>query len=898
MRGDLPTGTITFLFSDIEGSTRLATALGTGYAPVLERHQALLRVAFDAAGGVEVGTEGDSFFVVFQSAEQAVAAAAVAQRALADESHKDGTVAVRVRMGLHTGAGVLGGDNYVGLDVHRAARISAAAHGGEVLLSGPTRALVERALPAGLSLRDLGQFRLKDLERPETLVQLVIAGLPADFPPPRSLEAPSNLPLESTSFIGRQHEVDQLTSLLAGTRLLTLTGPGGTGKTRLSLRVAQVVRDVYPDGTFFVGLDEIRDPALIPAAIAEAMQVREDPERPILDVVKERLRDQRLLLVLDNFEQLAPGAAIISDLLAGSPGLKVLTSSREVLHLRGEQEYAVPPLGVPDIAHLPALAELSQYDAVALFIKRATEVRPEFSVTNENAAAVAAICARLDGLPLAIELAAARIKLFTPDALLARLDRSLAMLTGGARDVPARQQTLRGAVEWSYNLLTEVERTLFRRLAVFHGGWTIDASQSVCDPGRELAPDMVEVLLSFVDKSLVRRDDVDLGEPRFRMLETIREYAAERLDDAADSESVHARHAEFVAELLGSDDFERLGSAEQAAWLQRMELERENIRAALAWAPDHGQATLALRTAGSLWRFWEKRGHIAEGRAELASLLAHPAAAAPTRERAAALGGLGGLEYWQGDLESARQAYQEAITIRQALDDPAALADALYNLGFAEMMTGHLDAARTLYADSFAVYDGLGDRTGTAKVSEAQVLVGVLQHDYAAALAAEEQNVLVFRQLGNQFRVSTALTLIGLLRIHLGGFVEARAALTEAMSMFRTAGDMPGIVNTLLIAAHGLIVEGRAADAAVVSGAADALSEPLGEVASGLDLAGIAKPATEARQVLGDSAYEAAAERGRSLDLDTIVKLAFGSPGIHSRRLVAEGGFEPPTKGL
>jgi predicted ATPase/class 3 adenylate cyclase len=873
MRPDLPTGTVTFLFSDIEGSTRLLTALGAGYPPVLERHQALLRTAFEAAGGVEIATEGDSFFVVFPSAARAVEAAIAGQRALASEVWPPDVESVRVRMGLHTGEGTRGADNYVGLDVHRAARIAGAAHGGQILLSGATRALVEATLPRGVTLRNLGEHRLKDLDRPEVLAQLVVDGLPTEYPPPRSLEAPTNLPLQITSFVGREHEVEEVRRLLKGTRLLTLTGPGGTGKTRLSLRVAEEVRADYPGGTFFVELAPITDPALIASTIAEAMRLREEPNRPVLESLKERLRGARVLLVLDNFEQLVSGAAVIGELLRAAPALTVLTSSREALHVRGEQEYAVPPLGLPDLRNLPPATALSHYDAVALFVQRATSVRPEFAVTNANAPAVAAICARLDGLPLAIELAAARVKLFAPEAILARLDKSLSLLTGGARDLPARQQTLRGAINWSYDLLDGPERILFRRLSIFSGGWTFETAQEICDPTADMGLDVIDGLMSFVDKSLVRRDDSPTGDPRFRMLETIREYARERLAQSDDAAMIARSHGAYFAALARRAEPELLGS-DQAAWLDLLELERDNLRAAMHWAAEAGDVQLALAMAGALWRFWHQRAHLAEGHEQLEALLRRPDAAVGTAARAAALTGLGGVAYWQGDFDLAAAEYAEALEIYRHLDDPAGLADALYNAGFVEMIMKRLEAARPLYEESLAIYGRIGDPTGLTKLREAMAFFLYLQQEYEPALALEEENLRTFRQLGEPFRIGNALTLTGLFRVYANQFDAARTALTEAMAIWRGAGDMPSIVNTLLVGAFALMAEGRAERAAEVSGAIAMLREPLGELATALDILNIEDPALAARRLLGDEAFDAAMQRGRALGLDAAVAAA------------------------
>lgn len=467
---ELPSGTVTFLFTDIEGSTRLLQQLGPRYEAQLEAHRQLLRAAVEAERGHEVSTEGDAFFIAFSSPTRAAAAAAAAQRALNAHPWPDGT-ALRVRMGLHTGEATPVGGDYVGLDVHRAARISTAGWGGQILLSQSTKALIENAPPPGVSLRDLGEHRLKDLSRPEHLFQLVISDLRADFPPLRTLDAtPNNLPTQLTGFIGREREVAAARQLLGTTRLLTLTGPGGTGKTRLALQLAAEVVDQFPHGVYFVPLAPINDPNLAASTIAKTLGVQELGGRSSQDLLLEYSRDKTLLLLLDNFEQILAAVPLLSELLKTSPGLKIVVTSRAVLHVYGEQEFPVPPLRLPDPRHLPSLDSLSQYEAVALFIQRAVAVKPDFAVTNENAPAVAEITSRLDGLPLAIELAAARVKLLPPQALLTRLQHRLSLPGSGARDLPVRQQTLRGAIAWSYDLLDQAGRRLMARLSVFIGG--------------------------------------------------------------------------------------------------------------------------------------------------------------------------------------------------------------------------------------------------------------------------------------------------------------------------------------------------------------------------------------------------------------------------------------------
>jgi class 3 adenylate cyclase len=479
----LPSGTVTFLFTDIEGSTRLVQQFSERYPALLQAHRDIIRSAVGAEDGREFGAEGDAVFIAFASPAHAVAAATAAQRALAASAWREGAV-IRVRMGLHSGEATLAGGNYVGLDVHRVARITAAGHGGQILLSRATAALVEANLPPGVLLRNLGEHRLKDLAHAESLYQLVVPELPSDFPALKTLDAiPNNLPIQLTSFIGRERDVAETRDLLLdGARLLTLTGPGGTGKTRLSLQLAAEVSDHFQAGAYFVPLAPVTDPSLVASTIAQSLALQESGGRPIQERLAEYVHDKELLLVLDNFEQVLTAAPLVVELLRAGPRLKIVVSSRAPLHVSGEHEYPVQPLGLPDPQHLPSLDALSQFEAVRLFIERAMAVKPDFAVTNENAPAVAEICARLDGLPLAIELAAARIKLLPAQAILARLGDRLGLLSGGSRDLPARQQTLRGAIAWSHDLLDDGGRRLFARLAVFVGGARLGEAEAVSGP--------------------------------------------------------------------------------------------------------------------------------------------------------------------------------------------------------------------------------------------------------------------------------------------------------------------------------------------------------------------------------------------------------------------------------
>src|SRR2546429_1125078 len=677
----LPTGTVTFLFTDIEGSTRLMQELGERYVPLQVVHHELLRNAFRTNDGRELRTEGDSFFCVFASAVDACQAAATAQRSFAEHPWPKGG-ALRVRIGLHTGEAPLMSEEYIGLDVHHAARIAGAAYGGQVLVSEATQALVDGSLPSELTLRDLGTHRLRDLARTEHLFQLVVNGVPDSFPALRTVDrTPNNLPTQLTSFVGRSEMVAQAKRVLDGCRLMTLTGPGGIGKTRLSLQVAAETFDQFPDGVYFVPLSAVRDPEVIPAVIAESWGIQLTGNRMPLEAVNEHLRDRKVLLVLDNFEQLLPDAAgLPASLLQASPKLKVIVSSRAALRSYGEQEFPVEPLALPDPKTSPSLEMLSQFEAVKLFLERALAAKPDFHATNENAPAIAGICERVDGLPLAIELAAARIKLFSPQALYARLEKSLDALGSGARDLPGRQQTLAGAIAWSYELLDPALQRLVARFSVFARGAGLEQAEAVCGPADEAGADVLSGLDELADQSLLRRMP-DFDEPRLIMLQTIREFAGDRLEEGDEADLIRDRHAAaFTALAEGSEG--RLFGDGRKAELDRLELDLDNFRAALDWCIAKARTEQALGLAAAMWRFWQMRGHLREGRARMETVLALPDGDKFPAARRQALEAAGGIAYWQADMDAAQVWYDECLLLTRLTSDKRALANAIYNDAF------------------------------------------------------------------------------------------------------------------------------------------------------------------------------------------------------------------------
>ena len=846
-------GQLTFLFSDIEGSTRLEEALGTAaYAKLRERHRMLLRTAFASQDGTEQGTEGDSFFVVFPNAQSAIHAAVEAQRALAAEPWPAGTD-VRVRIGIHSGQAELVGGSLVGLDINRAARIAGVAHGGQVLASESTR-LLAGALAEGLSLRDLGDHRLRDLRAPLRLHQVVATGLIVDFPPLRSLDArPNNLPTQLTNFVGRDTELAETRELLASSRLLTLTGPGGTGKTRLSLQLAANVAEDYPDGVFFVPLETIRDPALLGSAIGGAIGIVDSGSRPARDAIVEWLAGKRVLLVLDNFEQVLSGAALVTDLLRSSEGLRVIASSRSALHVAGEQEYPVPGLPVPpdparlsavELAQLPAeLRHLSpealgQYEAVRLFIVRAVAVRPDFRVTNENAPAVAAISARLHGMPLAIELAAARVKLLSPDAILARLEGQLGLLAAGSRDLPERQQTLRGAIAWSYDLLDPGSRRLLDRLAIFRGSFDFGAAEAVAGPAAELGTDVLDGLAALADQGLVRGEDIDSGDPRFRLLESIREFAGEMLDARDERTTIAERHRDHYL-ALAERAVPELSGADQRMWLERLESEHDNIRAVLDRALAHPWPREGILTAFAMWRFWQKRGHLGEARRRLDALASAPWSSDDRVLRARLCEALGGVCYWQADFAAMGRYYEEALELWRAEGDRAELANALYNYAFVFGVTqanpatpvANLDPdnlALKALQEARLLFAEVGDAHG-----EANTLWALGNGDYFsdtndAGVGYFREALDIFRREGDKTMEAWSLHMLGSALLRRGVTDEGHAAMEHAMRHFWSAGDAAGMTLAFDDLSSVAVADEDFERAARLRGAARSLTDSTG----------------------------------------------------------------------
>jgi predicted ATPase/class 3 adenylate cyclase len=894
-----PTGLVTCLFSDIEGSTRIELAVGTGpYRDIREKHRELLRTAFGKHNGYEQSTEGDSFFVIFRRAGDAVRAAIDAQRAVAAQAWpENGTV--RVRMGLHTGEIESIGDDVIGYTINRTARIAAVAHGGQVLLSDATRAIVADDLPDGASLRDLGPHRLRDLREPEQLSQLLADGLPDSFPPLRSLDArPNNLPTQLTTFVGRERELIEAGELLRSTRLLTLTGPGGTGKTRLSLQIAAAAAEHHPDGVWFIALDAVRDPSLVAPTIARTLGVPDNVTRTAVDMLAETIGQGRVLLILDNFEQVVEAAREVAQLLRRCPNVSCLVTSRIALRVSGEQEYPVPGLPAPpDTSRLSEVERLnlprhlrdldadalSQFEAVRLFIARAAQAKPGFSVTNANAPAVAAISARLHGMPLALELAAARIKLLTPDQILARLEHHLTLLTAGSRELPERQQTLRGAIAWSYDLLDEGGQRLVDRLSVFRGGFDLEMAEVVCGPAESIGGEVVDRIGELIDQSLVRSDDSVEG--RFAMLETIREFAAEMLAGRGESAEIGDRHASAMLALAQQAATE-LSGLDQRSWLERLEHEHDNMRAALDWSIRRPNPTLGSRLSVALWRFWQQRGYLNEARARFELLDSQGWDLEPV-DRGRFAEAYGGIAYWQSDDATATRMYEEALRLWRGIGDQREIANALFNRAYADMikiMGGNFEDAnlapgREMLEEALRIYQQLGDKGGEGNITWA---LGSFHYFTADAKTAEtwfQRALDLHREASNRTMEAWSLHMLALAQAGQRRFLDAGDVARHALRHFQDSGDVSGLIlvlDDLAIIALGV---GDNARAGRLWGAARHLQRSTGTaLADYVDqnnrLFGVPTP----RDVLSDEELGRYEREGEALSLDEVVAYALEEP--------------------
>ncbi len=906
----------TFLFTDIEGSTRLWEAHPEAMREALVYHDDLLRACIESHDGRVFKTVGDAFCARFASAAEALRAALAAQRWLEqveggwlrvdgaessscsnemDPSTRASNPAaacpqrdIRVRMALHTGAAEERDGDYYGPTLNRMARLLAAGHGGQVLLSGPAREAVAADLPDGASLQDRGSHRLRDLQEPLSVFQLLHPELPADFPPLRSLPTHrNNLPQQVTSFIGREREMEEVKRLLGATRLLTLTGSGGCGKTRLALQVASDLIEGYPDGVWLVELAPLTDPAFVSQTVATALRVEDGGDRSPAEVLVEHLKEKRLVLLLDNCEHLLAACASLADtLLRQCPGVRLLASSREGLNIVGEQVYGVPSLGLPHDAATPDGVRDSE--AGRLFLDRAMAVQAGFRLTDQNAGAVASICGRLDGIPLAIELAAVRVKLLSPPQLLGRLDDRFRLLTGGSRTALPRQQTLRALIDWSFDLLNDAEKALLCCLSVFAGGWTLEAAEEVCGcvgaqvPGcgtdsetathphthTSIQPhEVLDLLTSLVDKSLVVSEAAGAA-TRFHLLETVRQYARDRLLESGEGERWRDRHRDhFLA--VAEEAEPNLVGPEQATWLHRLEAEHDNFRAALEWAlaaPDACEA--GLRICAALWRFWEVKGHLGEGR--LGSERALLRTGGRTAHRARALNGAGNLAANHGDHVTARRHHEESLAIRRELGDRWGIAASLNNLANA---LDDVAEARPLLEECLEIWRELGDHQGMAASLTNLANAAAYQGDYAGARSLHAEVLVIRRELGDRRGIAASIGSLGAIVCMQNEYAKARSLLEEALVIRRELGDRWGIAVTLEWLASAAAGLGEAERAVRLWGSAQLLREAIGSPLGAADRQLIEPSVAAARAALGDDeAFDKAWLEGRAMSWERAVK--------------------------
>lgn len=913
MNSHLPSGTVTFLFTDIEGSTQLWENQPEAMGTALTQHDALLRSAIESNQGKIVKSTGDGFHAVFASALDGMAAVVQAQRALQSQDWPE-TGSLRVRMALHTGEGELREGDYYGTAVNRAARLMAVAAGGQCLVSQTTASLTQDGLPDHTSLYDLGEHRLKDLVRPERIFQVNAPGLRKEFPPLKTLNAyRHNLPVQLTSFVGREKELGDTCRLLKDTHLLTLTGPGGTGKTRLALRTAAEVMPDYPDGVWLVELASLAGPSYILPALAAVFNLREVPGRSLSVVVADYLRAKTLLLVLDNCEHLIETCAQLADeLLRACPYLKIIASSREALGVAGETSYRVPSLALPGAGE-ETPEKLLQSEAARLFIERAQAAKPGFTLTGSNAPAIAAICRRLDGIPLALELAAARVRVLSPEQIAERLDNRFSLLVGGSRAALPRQQTLRALIDWSYDLLPEDECRLLRHLSVFAGGWTLEAAETV---GQNL--DVLGLLAQLANKSLVNVDEDD--ETRYHLLETIRQYALEKLLASGEASQARSRHMDYYLQLTEAAE-PKLHGQEMIAALEQLELEQDNLRGALEWALEHNPL-VALRLVGVLYTFWGRSTSMAEGVSWMETALARAEVAFPTVSemessyldaRAKALQGEATLIFTLGDNTKALPVVEASISLSRQINANRTLANALAVGSTISIFLGDLITARAWLDESIslsrqhnnafslgltlgpklwlAVLDGqpvqpdlLEESLRAAHASGNAWTIAMATHNAARLAAAggmtdeamarfEEAGVL-FDQMGNQSMHNVNRSEMAHFLRNQGRYPEALSVYRETILFWQEIGHLAAVAHELECIAYVAVVYEEGKRAAKLLGAAEALRESTGSSLTPLERPEYERIVSQLRSQVDMAALKAAWHQGRALTMEEAIRYA------------------------
>jgi predicted ATPase/class 3 adenylate cyclase len=917
----LPSGTVTFLFTDIEGSTKLAQEYPDNWEALRGRHHAKLKSAFEECNGYVFQIIGDAFCVAFHTAGDAVRAAAKAQMNLGREDW--GSAVIKVRIGIQTGEAELqeNGEYHGYLTLSRVQRMMSAAHGGQVLISLATEELVREELPEGVTLRDMGERRLKDLIFPEHIFQLVIPGLPDEFPPLKTLDAyRHNLPAQMTSFIGREKDIAEVRSALVEHRLVTLTGSGGTGKTRLSLQVAAEMLEQFQEGVWFVELSPLTDPGLVPQTVLATLGISEQEGKEIAQTLVDSLRDRKLLLIFDNCEHLIQASAVLADtLLTNLPGLTILATSREALGVEGELAWHVPSLSLPDVKKLPAIEQLPQYEAIRLFIERAALAQPRFNVTEDNASAIAQICFHLDGIPLAIELAAARVKVLSVEQIAKRLDDRFRLLTGSSRTALAHQQTLRATIDWSYNLLSEQEQRLFRRLAVFIGGWVLESAEAVCSlegsgSRGEIEPEQILDLLSqLVNKSLVLVEQVE-AESRYHRLETIREYAREKLLESGEKELLSLRHLRYFVRLAEEAEPELSGGA-QTYWMDRLQLEHANIRAALDWSyQSTANSELGLRLSGALADFWVTRGFFHEGRERLIRSLSQVEKSEHANLRGKVLIGIADITYRQsdypatkdyagqaltvfrklgdkhgiaialdrlgnvateeGDYDNAPKMFEEALTLKRELNNRHGIASSLINLGWVALRPGNYALASSRLEEALDLHRQLGDKNGIAMALSGLSEVAVREGDLEKASQLIEASLAIRKEIGYKWGIGVSYGTWAWIAMRQRNWQAASDRLLESISIRKEIGDKGGMAWCLERLAE-IALENHADERSVkIFSAASALRASIGSVIDPADQPVYEQNIANLRSHLGEKNFSDAWEDGFGMTLEDAISYA------------------------
>ncbi len=820
---EYPTGTVTFLFTDVEGSTRLLHELGERYSAALDAHSKIIASRVSAADGLVVNTEGDAFFCVFSNAVDAVTAAVGIQRDLFDYVWPTSGV-FRVRMGIHTGEGTLGARDYVGVDVHRAARISGAGHGGQILVSAETYALVGRKLSRSVSMRDLGEHRLKDLPQAEHLFQIMISGLENDFPALKSESGRQhNLPATLNTFVGRSQELLTISERLSDSRLITLVGPGGTGKTRLAIEVGTKELERFPDGVWIAQLAAVSDSEGVQHSLAAALRLRERPGTVLVDTISDHLAEKSVLIILDNCEHLLAACAEFADrLLVACPDVRILATSRQALRVPGEVVHQVPGLTVPSVGM--SNEDFMASEAVQLFVDRAKQRKGDFSLTVETSASVVQICRRLDGIPLAIELAAARVNVLGVGQIADRLDDRFRLLTtGNAADLP-HHRTLRLAMDWSYDLLGADEASLFRRLSVFAGGCSLEAVESVCSTDATPESAVLDLLQSLIEKSLVVIDDHQ-GTARYRLLETVRVYAGEKLAGSGEKEAASHNHGSYYLHLVEEAEPALQGSGDsssQAEVLDRLELDHGNFRAAMEGLL-HTEPDVVGRLAAALWRYWEVRGYLNEGSEWLKRALEAGEDLAP-EVRAKALAGAGKLAWRRGAFEEAEPLFRESLHLWRIVRDRAGEANALHGLARAALNLGDHEEAQSWGEQSLTIQTELKSQQGIATAINTLGEVARFKGDLQQALDRYTESLDIYEEIGDTAAFITVKHNLGYTALGQGDIERAEARFFEAMTIARDLQDHLGIFSMFGGLAAVAVTQGDAERAATLFGAADAVA--------------------------------------------------------------------------